>query len=288
MSGTSPLRRLTAADINTCTALSQAVGWQHTPAMWRDMIRWSGMGAYGIADWRHGEIVATALHFRYGTQRAWVGMVLTHPTSQGQGFARRLMDTILADLQKRKVQQIMLDASDKGHVLYTRMGFRDCYAVDTWWGEVPNQLPKPDYKGIRRATADDTDAIAALDAEIFGAHRPRIYQDLLANQRVWVDYQAQELQGFVVAKIPQKNLALIGAWHHRNPAGATALFQTACRNLKNYRVRVDVPATNPHAHQILSERNFVNVGGCTRMILGDVEFEEIPSQQYAILSYAMG
>jgi len=291
MAGDFPLRRLTLKDAGAASAVGNSVDWDHSPKVWQHFIRWSEQGAYGITDWRSGELLATGLSIRYAQQRAWIAMVITHRRYQGLGFARRIMETMIDKLQKREIPEIMLDASSFGRPLYEKLGFRALYDVPYWQTVLPEQrLPDPKVKTIRRATLDDLGKITAFDHVTFGAPREHVLKTFIEEYRVWVDMRDGEVHGFLGAMIPKRRAASIGGWQHHTPDGAAALLATALRDLRGYAVSVSPPeaSLNSHVESILKTYHFASTGGCTRMILGDVEPLEDRSRLYSIMAYGLG
>ena len=109
-------------------ALSRAAGWNQTPADWALVIEMNPEGCFGLEC--DGQLAATTSTIRYGTNLAWVGMVLTHPEYRGRGFARTLMERALDHLSD--VRTVKLDATEMGGPLYKKLGFVDECATERW------------------------------------------------------------------------------------------------------------------------------------------------------------
>lgn len=60
---------------------------------------------------------------RLHRSRGMVSSVYTKPAYRRLGAARRLMDTLIADSRQRKMQRLVLWASEMGRPLYEDMGF---------------------------------------------------------------------------------------------------------------------------------------------------------------------
>jgi len=106
-----------------------------------------------------GAIVATTTSIRYGTDLAWVGMVLTHPEFRGKGYARALTRRVLDYLSD--VETVKLDATEMGAPLYRQLGFVEECAIERWRGQ--SNSPPANVKDFTRHDA--------LDREAFGADR---------------------------------------------------------------------------------------------------------------------
>jgi GNAT superfamily N-acetyltransferase len=152
------IRPLRISDVSQAFALSQAVGWNHTPADWSLAIEMNPDGCFAME--LDGAVVATTTTIRYGTDLAWIGMVLTHPEFRGRGYARGLMQQALEHLAD--VRTIKLDATEMGQPLYKSLGFVDECPIERWIG--PAQLSAP-------ISADSHTPQLILDREAFGADR---------------------------------------------------------------------------------------------------------------------
>src|ERR1700675_2713560 len=122
------IRILNPSDVPQALALSQAVGWNQTPADWSLVIEMSPAGCFALEC--DGQLVATTSTIRYGTELAWVGMVLTHPEFRGRGYARTLMHHALDHVSD--VVTVKLDATEMGRPLYKTLGFVDECATERW------------------------------------------------------------------------------------------------------------------------------------------------------------
>ncbi len=60
---------------------------------------------------------------RLHRSRGMVSSVYTRPDYRRQGIARRLMETLIADARQRKMQRLILWASEMGRPLYEDLGF---------------------------------------------------------------------------------------------------------------------------------------------------------------------
>ena len=146
-------------------ALSQAVGWNQTPADWSLVIEMNPEGCFAVEC--DGSVVATTSTIRYGTGLAWIGMVLTHPEFRGRGYARALMGRALDHL--KDVQTVKLDATEMGAPLYRKLGFVDECAIERWI-----RPPQPSAP----ADADGFIPQLEVDQQAFGADRSALLHRL--------------------------------------------------------------------------------------------------------------
>ncbi len=122
---------LEASDVAQAHALSQAVGWNQTPADWTLAIEMNPQGCFAMDV--ENQVVATTTTIRYGTKLAWIGMVLTHPEFRARGYARSLMQRALEHLSD--METVKLDATDQGSPLYRQLGFVEECAIERWTGQ---------------------------------------------------------------------------------------------------------------------------------------------------------
>ena len=76
---------------------------------------------------RHFESV---LRVRAGSQRAWIGGMITLPDYQRRGLGTRMMTALMGHARARGIDEFLLDASAEGMPLYTKLGFRPLYDVE--------------------------------------------------------------------------------------------------------------------------------------------------------------
>jgi GNAT superfamily N-acetyltransferase len=161
----SRIRILEPSDVTQALALSQAVGWNQTPADWALMIEMNPAGCFAMEF--DGAVVATTSTIRYGTDLAWIGMVLTHPEFRGRGYGRALMRQALDHLED--VETVKLDATEMGRPLYQQLGFFDECAIERWIRPAAPAEP---------ATGGDYVPQPALDRQAFGADRSALLHRL--------------------------------------------------------------------------------------------------------------
>jgi GNAT superfamily N-acetyltransferase len=136
------LRPLRNEDIDGAFELSSLAGWNQTRDDWRLLLETAEVC---LAIETERRLASTATLICYGAKLAWVGMVLTHPDFRRRGFARLLMNEIMARASDLKIATVKLDATDFGRNLYESFGFRAEQTVERW--ERPGG---PDETGLPR------------------------------------------------------------------------------------------------------------------------------------------
>jgi GNAT superfamily N-acetyltransferase len=158
------IRIFETSDAAAALTLSRAVGWNQTLEEWALAIEMNPMGCFALES--EGMVVATTTTIRYGTDLAWIGMVLTHPEFRGRGFARSLMECAVDYLSD--VETIKLDATEMGAPLYRKLGFVDECAIERWSGSAP----------FSSVAVNEFTARLELDRIAFGADRSRLLDRL--------------------------------------------------------------------------------------------------------------
>jgi GNAT superfamily N-acetyltransferase len=166
------IRRLSAADLADCIALTDDRGWAAEREKWR--LLFAAGEVYGVADPARGLAGIVALT-RYGSQLAAIGMLVVASRHGRQGLGRQLMRHVMG-LADGAV--LFLTATDMGRPLYERLGFR---TVDTSIQHVGVFVPRPgDGPGLatRPVTRASLGPVLAADAQVFGADRERVLAGL--------------------------------------------------------------------------------------------------------------
>jgi RimJ/RimL family protein N-acetyltransferase len=191
----SQARLLTIPDIPQAMLLKQTVGWNQTEQDWRRLLELEPEGCFAIE--HEGRLAATITSTRYGSELAWIGMVITAPEFRGRGFASRLIGRALEYLDGRGTQWVKLDATSLGRDLYRRFGFEDECPVERW-------LRAPAPARVRPVTAAAGEWDAAFDRRVFGADRNRLLSKLARGESASIPGL-----GFAMAR-PGANAAYFG------------------------------------------------------------------------------
>ena len=147
--------------------LKASAGWNQTEEDWLRLLRLAPGGCFGIDV--EGTLAASATVIRYGSDLAWIGMVLTLPEYRGRGLARRLMEH---SLEHAGPGPVRLDASDMGRPLYLALGFVEECPVERW---VCPATAVPRHE----ATLLEAGADIALDRAAFSYDRTALLAELV-------------------------------------------------------------------------------------------------------------
>jgi GNAT superfamily N-acetyltransferase len=273
---TEPLttRALRPDDAGAAMALSSEAGWNQTVPDWRFML---GAGEARGQLTAAGALVASALILPYDDRIAWIAMVLTTESHRRRGLATANLHWAIERCAARGLVA-GLDATPAGREVYAPLGFTDLWGLQRLHADRP-ALPEPaDRPVIRRMRPDDLPALAALDAEAFGARRDALLAFLQRCRPgcAWFAHDpGGRPTGFLLGRTGRATLH-IGPLIASDPEIATAL---AARALGQETVSEEVPVSMPISidvpdgqglfRQRLIEAGFTPLRPFTRMLRGD-------------------
>jgi predicted N-acetyltransferase YhbS len=276
------LRAMTAADLGAAHALTEEQRWPHRPADWEQAFR----HAEGVVAERDGQVVGTALRWRWGRRHATIGLVVVAPACQGRRIGHRLMSAVLDGLQRRTV---LLHATAEGRGLYERLGFVRVGEIRQHQGIA---LPAPLVAleagwRLRPATEADLPALRSLDAGARGMPRDALIDELFrdADATVVLD-QDGSARGFAM-------LRRFGRGHAIGPVvapgvdGAKALIAHLAGLNAGRFTRIDIDFDSGLA-EWLESLGLLRVDAPTTMVRGAPLQRDANAQLYAIVTQALG
>jgi len=166
---------LTEADLPGALALSASAHWNQNEADWRTMLRLGrGWGIHAPRADGKEVLAASTIVLPYGTDFAWVSMVLVLPEFRRRGYAGLLLRQAIDDMAGEG-RSAVLDATPAGHAVYVQEGFIDTWGFARWRREARGTTVAAADSGpaptTRALTDADWPAIEALDTPAFGADR---------------------------------------------------------------------------------------------------------------------
>ena len=156
--------------------LSTEANWNQVESDWRLMM------THGYAVGRvaaGGRLVASALALPFGDRLGWISMVLVTADWRRRGLASELVLQCIDWLEKRGFQPV-LDATAAGAEVYRPLGFQTVRRITRWQhpGDPSALAADPPLPAVNIAALP---RLSELDAEIFGAPRPFVLQDLVGR-----------------------------------------------------------------------------------------------------------
>lgn len=228
------LRAMTEQDLPACHALTQEVGWPHRLADWQLMLQ---LGE-GIVACQQQSLVGSTLFWRWGAQRASIGVIIVAERLRGQGVGSALLQRTLQQLAGCQLQ---LHATAAGAPLYRRAGFTPAGEVIQY--QTPALIAPPAVATPRLAQPHHLPALAQLDYRATGFQRLALLQQLLNGGATILQSEQQGApQGFAVTRRFGHGY-VIGPVIAPDTTTAQALIAQAMQPLTGAFVRIDTPAS---------------------------------------------
>jgi hypothetical protein len=264
---TEPLttRALGPDDAVAATALSNEAGWNQTVPDWHFML---GNGEARGQLTAAGALVASALILPHKDRIAWIAMVLTTESHRRRGLATANLHWATERCAARGLIA-GLDATPAGREVYAPLGFTDLWGLHRLRAERPFLSEPARRFAIRLMRTDDLAAVAALDADAFGARRDALLAFLhgCRPECAWIAHDpGGRSAGFVLGRAGRAT-SHIGPLIARDPDIATALAARALAQLsEGTPVSLDVPDGQGLFRQRLLEAGFAPLRPFTRML----------------------
>jgi len=258
------IRLLQESDIAAAMDLKRLAGWNQTETDWRTLLQLETNGCFAAV--LDDQLLGTTTTTSYGSQLAWIGMVLVQPEKRRTGIATKLLQTALSYLEHR-VSIVKLDATADGKSVYERIGFEVESLIERWSrkGEPVNFERQPET-----IDSDTRREILRLDAQAFGADRSKLLSLLLTNtcvRPVVTRTEAGCVTGYALAR-SGSNAAYVGPVVSDQGSDASALLDQILEQLHSSPVYVDLNRNWGEGQRLLSERGFEKQRDLIRMRRG--------------------
>jgi len=258
------IRLLRESDIAAAMDLKRLAGWNQTETDWSTLLQLEPNGCFAAV--LDDQLLGTTTTTSYGSQLAWIGMVLVRPERRRTGIATKLLQSALSYLE-HKVSIVKLDATADGKSVYERIGFEVESLIERWSrkGEPVNFERQPET-----IDSDTRREILRLDAQAFGADRSKLLSLLLTNtcvRPVVTRTEAGCVTGYALAR-SGSNAAYVGPVVSDQGSDASALLDQILEQLHSSPVYVDLNRNWGDGQRLLSERGFEKQRDLIRMRRG--------------------
>ncbi|MFY8196491.1 MAG: GNAT family N-acetyltransferase, partial [Novosphingobium sp.] len=236
-----------------------------------------GGGLVAEAD---GKTCGTIMFWRFGQSFAMFGVIIVAVAQQGKGLGRQMAEAMLARFEGVTV---LVNATDKGMPLYSKLGFVPLGKVLQHQGTAPVQ-PLVELRSgerVRPMGVADAGALEALYSSATGMDRKALLDALLADGSAVVLCREHVQMGFAVIRRFGRGW-LIGPVIAPDAMGAKALIAHWLGTQTGSFCRVDVPEATGLGPW-LEEVGLPEVGRVTRMVYGPAP---IPGEDVAIYGLA--
>ncbi|KWH63435.1 N-acetyltransferase [Burkholderia sp. AU18528] len=255
-------RRFTAADVPAAHALSMALRWPFRAEDWQ----FSAETSVAFAAEENGEVIGTAMCWKYGADRAAIGHVIVSDAHQGRGIGRKLMETLLDELGPRIT---FLHATPAGRPLYEKLGFTVCGSLGQYQGNVdrPAAVVVPDGERLRAGSPADWPRLVELATRASGLEREALLSALQKRGESVVLERDGEVVGFSVLRRFGRGdvIGPVVAPRSSDDARAKALIGYWLTKRDGEFVRIDVP-DGSSLPDWLSEQGLKQVDTCSKMV----------------------
>jgi GNAT superfamily N-acetyltransferase len=280
------LRVLRPEDLPFADSLRASVGWNQTLEDWRRFLAMEPEGCF-LAEW-DGQPVGTATTLRYGSEVAWIGMVLVHSDHRRRGIGRALLNHCIAWLQARGVRCIKLDATPAGKQVYDGLGFKDEWTLARW-GHPGLRMVKPGSASILPWRTSAAPLLGPLDAAAFGFWREHLLEKLAGQSRsaLLVETEPGRIAGYGFIR-PGSRATYLGPIVATSAEAGLELVEALLVGAAGERVFWDIPDANSAAVDWARQRGFTQQRMLTRMYLGQNSAASNPCQQFALAGPEVG
>ena len=276
---TTRLRLLVPNDLPFAHDLSRSTGWNQTRTDWERFLTLSDGGCFLAEHDGHPAGIATTIS--YGTDLAWIGMVLVHPDFQRRGIGTELLNGAIRYLrEERGITCVRLDATPAGRPLYEGLGFQAEWGLRRWRRE----------GGVEEVVAlvskaDLSSESLALDQLVFGADRSALLRSL-ATGSLAGEALADGSFGFLRNG---ERAVYLGPVTAASTGSGLALAESLVASCPGHRdIFWDLPDQNTAACELAASLGFQPVRELTRMWLGDGPLACDPGRIFGLAEPALG
>lgn len=267
------LVKLESRHLEGALKLSQEFSWPYRLEDWAFALQ---IGE-GVALERDGEVLGTALWWRYGDHYATAGMIIVTAKAQGGGNGSRLFNALL---DANKGRNVLLNSTEQGMPLYLRRGFEPWGRLLQYQGILADLGKVDQSDDIRPAVAGDLTAIASLDERAIGMPRRLLIPALFDAGETAVMVSGAEITGFAVRRRFGRGY-VVGPVVADKIDDAKRLIEAHLVKLVGQFVRIDVYADDGLS-EWLEDLGLKMVGDAVSMVLGTRPPIAAPAHMYAV------
>ena len=282
------IRQMIETDLVAADQLRSLVGWNQTLQDWRRLLSLQPYGCF-VAE-QDCNVVGTVTTTYYGTELAWIGMLLVHPDYQKQGIGGKLMKRAMDYLDTLGVSCMCLDATPAGESIYRKLGFQPLERLARWEITKLTNIPPYNHFKVRcLESKNDLDDIINLDRITFGVNRAELFKVLVNDSLKTCVFtgEGRTITGFGMVRAGSKAYSL-GPLVALHKVDAEELTAALLRNFYNQPCYWDIPDRNLEAAELAGQYGFYKQRPLTRLSLGNLQTFGQPSGQYAICDFSTG
>ena len=276
------VRLFTTRDIDFAAEQTRREGWDSTPELFEILLAHDPGGCF-IAE-EEGErvgLVTTTVYER----TAWIGNLIVPPECRKRGIGMRLMTHAMAEVSRRGIRTVRLEADPPGIRLYRSLGFSDEFESLRFRREAADRMNHAPANPLLDANLPE---VAAFDTQYFGDDRGRLLGLLLehAVAAYWLQID-DRVRGYAIALTSACGLR-IGPWVAEGVEAARAVLEPILAKASGKAITLGRPNRNPEAARLLTSLEFHPTPSSRRMVYGKARAYGKPDCLYAIGSGAFG
>ncbi len=269
------IRVLREDDLSFVDDFVQQAGWNQLRVDWLRVLRYEPNGCF--AAFSGERLIGTVTTTTYGTDLAWIGMMLVHPEFRRRGIATALMRHSIVYLQNHGLECIKLDATPEGQFVYEQLGFVEEWKFHRWERSAaqPPQTIRPNQVVSRIRQLEQLDRIA------FGTDRSVFLNKLGADS-----FTISHEDGFGMIRSGRR-ASYLGPVTASTTHSAEHILRELVGPLTG-RIFWDIPGPNIAAQTLAKQLGFHHIRDLTRMTLGQMLTTPDFSMQFAIAAPETG
>lgn len=275
--------RLTDAAIPECLELALDREWKAEGHKWQ--LIFDQGEVWGVRG-DDGSLLGTITTTRFGNIVA-IGNVLVARRAEGRGLGRALMQHAL---DRHDGAVFILNATVFGRPLYEKLGFNAVGATHTHQGNFVPDAADARSAGVRvrPATLTDLAALTRLDAEVTGANREPLLNQVLRSfaDAAFVSETDGVVTGFG-ARWANVGYEQVGPLLAGNDDEARALIAALADGVDGT-LRVDLNDRDVSVREWATRRGLIETGASTLMVRGASAFPGDRTRWYSALMQAIG
>lgn len=277
------IRPMVPSDMPELTGLVEQANWNQLPNDWSDMMDLAPDSCMVMV--RDGKALGSAVTMKYGTDVAWIGMVIVDKRARRMGIASKLMKDAIARGEACAV--VKLDATPEGREVYKKLGFVDEYGLTRLVGQ--GWVNDGGDSNVERYTASVLPELIAYDAAAFGAERGALIERYAANapDLIRLARKNGKLSGFCLAR-PGLNYTQIGPVEADDAETANRLVDAVANHFAGQPIVLDVLDDNAEFVKTLRQRGLAPVRPLIRMRKGDDKHGGDVKRYFAVAGYEFG
>jgi GNAT superfamily N-acetyltransferase len=284
------LRLMSVADLPFADSVRAQAGWNQTLDDWKRFLAMEPDGCF-VAEW-NGARAGTATTTIYGTELAWIGMVLVHPDYRRRGIGQALLGRCVEYLRGRGVRCIKLDATPLGKPVYDRLGFKEEWTLTRWERGKPGPRPIVPDSSARNWRAGDARLAHSLDVAAFGVSRQRLLEALApqSSGALVVESASGCIEGYGLIRNGSRAIYLGPVAAGSADIGLRLLeaLMARCGESDEGKIYWDAPDSNAVAVAWARQNGFSPQRTLTRMYLGENTAPGEPQKQFALVGPELG